>query len=245
MIYMSASRIRAWQACHRQYYLRYVRKIEPAGPPPQRLVAGVVLHAALALCHTRPTDDDAGALAAVHAAAEGLAQDYPAEVLALARDEVAPLVMEYVRRREALGLPATAECERWLRASAGPLTLVARADAIWPHAGDGACVVDWKTSEPTTHALGTQMSFLHAGLRADGVAGPIRHLVVSFRPDLVAREYHLDEDTFRAAVRLAYDTAREVAAEQRWRPSPGDACASCDYALSCSHAIVALEAATF
>lgn len=240
--FLSPSKVRAYLDCPRRFKFRYQDRLEPAEPA-IALVVGSLLHAALARYHETEATTTDEVFACVEAAISA-SGDFDAELVAQARGDVLGCLLDY--HAAAPEVRGERRTELALRGRAGPLTLATVADLVWWDHGGVLVHDEFKLSPPAYDALLLQTVMTRVGLRQQlHPDGPIRHRLLSFRPQFAVKSVDLDERVYREVLRTVLDTAHTIARDRTFEPTPGPACSNCDYALVCTFASRALDAVPF
>ncbi len=245
--YLTPSRVRLYETCPLAYKLKYIDRLIVGGPAAPALVAGSVLHAALATYHERKPAEPGGVLDCVSDAVECAVGDHGREAVEQARGQVAACLLEYHGWPDRPDDP-----ERWmeldLKAPAGPMTLACRADLVTRRHGT-VTSVEFKMSMPPVGEL-LQQVFSHAALRLRFPDDEIVHRIVAFRRDgqheIGGRIVELSEQDYRRTLAYVFAVARAIGGELEWLPTPSThACSVCDHRGLCPHAEALIERVLF
>ncbi|MCB0872148.1 MAG: ATP-dependent helicase [Actinobacteria bacterium] len=229
----SVTGIARYRSCPLQYRYAHVDHVPPR-PDPTREV-GVAAHSALQ-AHMYPgsPEPDANAIHARFAAElrhHGVQDTAQAKhALALAAESFPKLV----RRTLASGVSPVA-VERPFTLALGPHRVRGRIDRVDRSPDGGYALVDYKTGSPPKAGADHEGRFVLrlylAGVREAWEVEPTRAILEYVLEDDTRRE-HPEAEEMAIALDEARATLDDIAAE-RFEPTPGWSCRTCDYRLLC------------
>ena len=227
---LSFARVSSYRRCPYQYRVAWVERIPPTSRPYTKLANA--LHLALAAFH-RPGSGGPPTL-------EGLLDHYWAAWSGFGRltsyDEQQHAAGEEILRRYHDGLggawPSTRFVETPFEVQLGPHTLFGRLDRV-DETADGLEIVDYKTAETPARKPGTlQLDAYCLGLEAlvGRLPQAVSYYYLRSNEKLSFQRTHADAEATREYL---VGLARAIEADWRLAPTPGAACASCQYQVYC------------
>ena len=247
--YLSASRLKTWQSCRRQFYYRYVERIQTPTAP--ALFIGQAVHEILRLHNWSRWKDEPHDSALLR---EELRHYWEREA-PLARvawksqdDEAAAQVQAWAmleayfeqspvsRTEKPEGVEVRVECELGGR---GIPPLIGIIDLVRPV----GVIVDYKTAARTPgtalaelqHA--TQLAcyaLLYREATGQTETGfELHHLIKTKVPKIIISTFGPMSSARESELFFLIDDYLEGIAGERWIPSPGQHCSWCDYAKQC------------
>ena len=250
LAYLSASRLKCWQTCRRQFYYRYVeRLIVPTAPA---LFIGRQIHAVLCRWNWAKWKEEPltrGQLRdflAQHWEEEATAEPFPIpwkqpgdEIIA--RDQAWAMLETYFDQcpvppeEKPEGVEVEVECSL----GDGIPPLFGIIDLVRP----GGKIVDYKSAarspggEMAAHQHATQLAVY--GLIYRGTTGTqetgfeLHHLIKTKVPKVVVSTYGPMSAAMESELFFLIDDYLEGIAREAWVPSPGQHCAWCDHLALC------------
>jgi len=255
--YISASRLKTWQTCRRQFFFRYVERIETPTAP--ALFVGQQVHEILRIWNWarwkgEPLDREQLQAGLDESWANGLAEaGTPIPIPwkkdgdeAKAKAQTWALLEAYFDEppfdpaEKPEGVEVHVECGLGPGANANGLPpLVGIIDLVRP----GGKIIDFKTAarspSPRIAALqhGTQLACYALLLRAatgETESGlELHHLIKTKVPKIIITKLGPMNPAQESHLFFLIDDYLEGIANERWVPSPGQHCAWCDYAVEC------------
>jgi CRISPR/Cas system-associated exonuclease Cas4 (RecB family) len=241
---LSATKIRTFLTCPRQYAFRYVEKLEEAGPRPLPLTVGILLHRSFPLFVERAPTSPADVIDVAARICSEATDIGTLDELQDAQSELTGLLLD-LHRHEVQLFDSTCSFEMSLIGRVGPMTIFSRAD-VFRWQADFAVIDEIKLSPPDADAALLQTVCIHVGARQRFPGVPIVHRRIVFRPAISVEEIQLDEPQYRATLRLIFDVAKLIARMQEFTATPSPtACSSCSYAGLCPAARDSVDATPY
>ncbi|MEX2578267.1 MAG: PD-(D/E)XK nuclease family protein [Verrucomicrobiales bacterium] len=246
--YVSASRLKCWQSCRRQFYYRYVERIETPTAP--ALFVGQAVHEILRLLNwKRWKDEPCGADSLREKLDRYWEREAPAARVAWkdsgdeekCRGQAWNLIEAYLGQNpvdpaeKPQGVEVKVECDL----GSGIPPLVGIIDLV---RGDGT-VVDYKTAARTPdprmaaqqHAtqLGCYALLYRAATERTEQGFQLIHLIKTKQPRITVHAFGPMTPAQEAHLFFLIDDYLDGIAAERWIPSPGQHCSWCDHADRC------------
>jgi putative RecB family exonuclease len=246
--YLSASRLKCWQTCRRQFYYRYVERL--AVPTAPALFIGRQIHEVLRLWNwakwkqepltpeqLRATLNERWAL---DASKEFIPWKTPDDE-PLARDQAWAMLETYFAEcpvapdEQPEGVEVEVECDL----GAGLPPLYGIIDLVRP----GGRIVDYKSTarspgeDMAAHQHATQLAcyaLLYRSATGELETGfELHHLIKTKAPKVVVSTYGPMSAAMESELFFLIDDYLEGIAGEAWVPSPGQHCAWCDHLALC------------
>lgn len=247
--YISASRLKCWQSCRRQFYYRYVERIETPTAP--ALFVGQAVHEILRLLNWsrwegEPHDakwfreeldrywEREGPIARVAWKDSADEEKCRGQAWSLIETYLKQSPIDPAEKPE--GVEVQLECEL----GQGIPPLVGIIDLV---RGNTDIIVDYKTSARSTNAYlaalqhTTQLAIYGILFRASTgrteKGFQLIHLIKTKAPKIEVQTFGPMTKSQQAQLFFLIDDYLDGIASERWLPSPGQHCAWCDYSDRC------------
>ncbi len=248
--YISASRLKTWQTCRRQFYYRYIEKIQTPTAP--ALFIGRQVHEVLRLWNWAKwkkdplTLDELKAILVASwerdAAKESIPWKKKGDDL-IAREQAWAMLSAYFAETPVApdetpqGVEVEVECSL---GEHGLPPLFGIIDLVRP----GGCIVDYKTAARTpntnmaAHLHATQLAcyaLLYRGSTGHTESGfELHHLIKTKVPKIIISTFSPMNPAQESELFFLIDDYLDGIANERWVTSPGQHCSWCDHFARCS-----------
>lgn len=246
--YLSASRLKCWQSCRRQFYYRYVeRLVVPTAPA---LFIGRQIHEVLRLWNWAKWKEEPLSPEQLYAAlTESWARDTAAEFIPWKKPEDEAVALEqswsmleaYFAQcpiapdESPEGVEVQVECSL----GAGIPPLYGIIDLVRPPGR----IIDYKSAARSpsegmaAHQHATQLScyaLLYRSATGERESGfELHHLIKTKQPKVIISTYGPMSAAMESELFFLIDDYLEGIAREAWVPSPGQHCAWCDHLQLC------------
>jgi hypothetical protein len=246
--YLSASRLKCWQTCRRQFYFRYVERI--VVPTAPALFIGRQIHEVLRQWNWAKWKDEPLSPDQLHAAlTESWERDAAKEFIpwkkpedkAIARDQAWAMLEAYFAQcpvapdERPEGVEVEVECSL----GAGIPPLYGIIDLVRP----SGRIIDYKSAARSPsegmaeHQHSTQLSvyaLLYRSATGERETGfELHHLIKTKVPKVIISTYGPMSAAMESELFFLIDDYLDGIAREAWVPSPGQHCAWCDHLSSC------------
>jgi RecB family exonuclease len=228
LLVLSASRIRAFNACPRRFYLAHVLKVPAEDTDSDASVLGHAVHRELFERHFHPESHDADGV---------IADDVPMDSFITSRVAAHKLICPRINSEGVEYLGGEVDL-RWLVRSKNML-IVGRADALWRHADGTLELRDYKTGQ-CPEALEDDLPALVYLLLAATYPSRPKAVRVAYErlgpsPSLIVLD--ATPDRLRRTIESLKTLADQIRRERNFNATPSEAsCSSCPYSALCPHA---------
>jgi len=246
--YLSASRLKCWQTCRRQFYFRYVERV--AVPTAPALFIGRQIHEVLRLWNWSKWKNEPLTSEQLHAALlESWERDASAESIpwkkpedeGIARDQAWSVLETYFAQcpiapdESPEGVEVQVECSL----GAGIPPLYGIIDLVRPPGR----IVDYKSAARSPsegmaeHQHATQLAcyaLLYRSATGERETGfELHHLIKTKVPKVILSTYGPMSPAMESELFFLIEDYLEGIAREAWVPSPGQHCAWCDHLDRC------------